>query len=124
MPKASSDFVKINYLDRDYVLAQIRDQVKNLFRKNENVVRVVLFGSLVREDYGPGSDADLLVVLKSDSRRMMDRIPEFLQAFSELPIAIDVLPMTEKELEGRLNADDLHVKHIINEGLILQSRDM
>ena len=123
MQKRPSDFVKINYLDRDYVLAQIRDQVRKLFRKNGNIVRVLFFSSLVREDYGPGSDADLLIVLKSDCRRMIDRIPEFLQAFSKVPVAIDVLPMTEKELEGRLNANDLHVKHILKVGLILQSRD-
>lgn len=62
-------------------------------------MEVALFGSLVKGDYGPGSDADVLVILRRDERRFIDRQDEFLIHFSGVGVPVDVFPYTLEEIE-------------------------
>ncbi|WP_245218405.1 nucleotidyltransferase domain-containing protein [Pyrobaculum islandicum] len=48
---------------------------------------MVLIGSLARGDYTAFSDADVVIVLREDGRRPMDRIPDFLD--SSFPIDLE-----------------------------------
>ncbi len=80
-----------------------------------------LFGSLVRGDYGPGSDADLLVILQADPRRLIDRMPELLECFSGIGIAIiDEFPYTMEEIEAMQNSG--FIKTALTEHVVLASR--
>jgi predicted nucleotidyltransferase len=85
-----------------------------------NVREVGLFGSLVRGNYGPGSDADLLLLLERDSRRFVARLPEFLEAFGGLGIPVDVLPHTVAEIASMQESG--LVKTALAERLVLASR--
>lgn len=102
MRNGSSDFVKITYLDKNLVMETLRSAVSALFAQHANVKTVRLFGSLTRSDYAPGSDADVMIVLARDERRMMDRIPEFSAYFSNVPVDVDCFPITEAELNRKL----------------------
>ncbi|MDZ7311690.1 MAG: nucleotidyltransferase domain-containing protein [candidate division KSB1 bacterium] len=68
-------------------------------KQHTNVDKVYLFGSFVRGDYRPGSDADIAIVLKQDHRRLIDRIPEYLDYFADVEVPIDVFPYTLAEVE-------------------------
>jgi uncharacterized protein len=93
----SSNFAKVIFLDKEGILARLSDCSRAL-RANPNVLEVRLFGSLVRGDCTPGSDADVLIILKNDVRRMIDRIPEYLDSFRNVPVPVDVFPYTENEV--------------------------
>jgi len=100
-------------------MTNLQDAANKLLKRNFNVLRIILFGSLVKGNYGPGSDADILIVLSSDSRRRIDRIPEFLGAFSEVPVSVDVFPLTEEELHQALNNNNFFYNRAVKEGIEL-----
>ncbi len=87
--------------------------------ENPNVVAVVLFGSLARGTATPGSDADLLVVLRADERRMLDRIPEFTKPFESPGLSVQALPWTEAELQHRRERDDPFAREVLETGVVL-----
>jgi len=91
--------VKTFWLDKDYIRHQL-STAADILKSDGNVLRIVLFGSFAQDRAVPGSDLDILIVLQSDSRRFIDRIPEYLDAFSEIGIGVDVFPYTVKELDN------------------------
>lgn len=120
MLKRSSGTVKVFSLDRAAIRRALEDLIEQRYRPDPNVVAVVLFGSFARGDAAPGSDADLLVVLREDRRPPRDRIPDYLpQGF---PVGVDVIPWTEAELEERLGAGDRFARTILAEGEALLDR--
>jgi predicted nucleotidyltransferase len=112
--------VSITFLEREPILARLTQRAQQLLATHPQVREVGLFGSLVRGDYGPGSDADLLVILESDPRRFVDRIPEFLEAFGGLGIPVDVLPYTVAEIASM--QDSGLVQTALAERLVLARR--
>jgi predicted nucleotidyltransferase len=112
--------VKVTFLEREPLLARLTERAHQLLTSDPRVLEVGLFGSLVRGDYGPGSDADLLVILAADARRFVDRIPEFLRHFSGLGIAVDVFPYTREEIAVMQDAG--LVKSALSERCVLARR--
>lgn len=84
------------------------------------MTRVILFGSFARGDFGVHSDMDLLIVLKSSHVPIRERIGEFLEDCSNYPS--DVFPLTEAELESRLNSRDPFWMRAMREGIECYSR--
>ena len=91
--------VKTFWLDKDYIRHQL-STAANALKADRNVLRIVLFGSFAQDRAVPGSDVDILIVLQSDCRRFIDRIPEYLDAFSDIGIGVDVFPYTVDELDN------------------------
>lgn len=84
-------------------------------------MEVSLFGSLAKGNYTGRSDADILIVLKEDSRRFIDRIPPYLAAFLYADVPVDVFPYTEEELK-QLRKENSFVERILDEKIILINR--
>lgn len=63
-----------------------------------NPQRIVLFGSHARGDAGPHSDLDLLVVEKEVPHRAREMV-RLSRALRPLRVPVDVLVVTEEELE-------------------------
>ena len=101
MPKNSSDSVNAIFLDRERALSRLRELARDLREADPRVVRVVLFGSLARGRATPRSDADLLIVLEDHDKPIRERVPEYLEAFLEAPLAAEVVPLTREELDHR-----------------------
>lgn len=59
---------------------------------------MLLFGSVARGDAVPGSDVDLIVVLRESGLAFLDRIPRYTPAVAEL--GVDALPYTEAEVRA------------------------
>lgn len=114
--------VRVTFLQAEPIIAELRERASELLKCDDRVLEVSLFGSLVSGRYAPGSDADLLVVLKHDSRRFIDRIPEFLERFSGLGIAVDVFPYTVEEIEGMKDVG--LVKAALKERVVLARRQL
>ena len=98
MQERSSIFAKGVYRDRKCLINSLKEFLTELKRLPE-VKRVILFGSIVRGDYGLRSDADVLVILnKSRYKRFFDRIPRYLSIIDP-PIPVDIFPFTIEEIK-------------------------
>ena len=79
-------------------------------------LRVILFGSLVRGNVGPGSDLDLIAVMPPSlsgwewTRKIYTQV--------ERGIACDILAYTEEELQEML-ATSRFIRHVLREGKVI-----
>ena len=59
------------------------------------IEEIVVFGSFVKGNYGPGSDLDLLILLDRSNESIRDRIPDLLPG--AFPVPVDLFPLTRDE---------------------------
>jgi len=71
MPDPFSNFAEVRFLDYDQILADLRQAVCEAKAAHPDIVKVLLFGSLVQGNWTADSDADLIVVVRRD-------FPDFL----------------------------------------------
>jgi len=84
----------------------------------DDVLAVILFGSLARGDHNAFSDADVLIVLSRSEKPFLERIPDFLPRGVGVPV--DVFPYTAEEL-GQAAAERGGVAAVaLQEGLFLR----
>ena len=112
--------VKVRFLHREEILSRILPAAEKLLTLNPNVLEINLFGSLAKGNHAPGSDADIYILLKEDSRRFTDRIPEFLDDFSKMGIPVEVFPYTREEIAKM--RDRGFIKTMLKEKVVLASR--
>ncbi len=97
MPEPFSNFAEVRFLDYDQILCDLRQAVSEAKAAHPEIVRVLLFGSLVQGNWTADSDADLVVVVRRE-------FPDFLgsrspyQIFARL-IPTDSLVYSEREFE-------------------------
>lgn len=114
--------VKVRFLNRDDILSRLVSLARQLLASNTDVIEVSLFGSLARGNYDPESDADIFILLKEDPRRFTDRIPEFLNHFSNVGLPVEVFPYTLEEISKM--EDRSFIKTIQKEKMELYSRSL
>jgi predicted nucleotidyltransferase len=90
--------VKVFWLKQEELVEEIRNAARRLGKSDENVLKIVLFGSLADRKAVPGSDADILILLNEDERGFMERVAEWQQKFS-LDFPTEVFPYTQEELD-------------------------
>jgi len=112
--------VKVRFLNRDEIFYRLVEIAKRLLANKTNVIEVSLFGSLAKGNYTPRSDIDIYVLLKEDSKKFIDRIPEFLDYFEKVGLAIEVFPYTVEEIKKMKDND--FIKTIYETRIILASR--
>jgi len=122
MPKKSYDTVKIKSLNKNKVLRKLKHVASGIIKEESKVMEISLFGSLARGNYTGRSDADILIILKEDSRRFIDRIPHYLASFLYADVPVDVFPYTEEELKQLGMGGNLFIKGILNDKIILTNR--
>jgi len=94
-------------------MRELRDWAARLRRERSDVEKIGLFGSYATDTYGPHSDADLLIVLRTGDKSFRDRIPEFLPDGISVPC--DVFPYTAVELESLQQEGSPWITHILKE---------
>lgn len=67
----SSGSVRIISLDVDTIIKKLRTAAEELKKRDNNVLDVFLFGSLAKGEAVPGSDADIVIVLKKAKRGLL-----------------------------------------------------
>ncbi len=80
--------------------------------------KIILFGSAVREDHGPDSDADFLIIKSDTPYYGADRIRE-LSSMIDRTIPVDLLIYRPEELKERLLLRDPFLMAIMKEGKVL-----
>lgn len=102
----SYDSVTTISLEKNEVLAALRDIAAKISRERMDVVSIRLFGSLARGDHVGTSDADILIVLQGNRiDDPLDRIRSFYSYF-RLPVPVDILVYSEAQIEERLQSGD------------------
>ena len=66
MPEPFSSSVEVRFIDRDQVIRDLRAAVAEAKRAYPEIVKVLLFGSLVDGTWTADSDADLMIVVRKD----------------------------------------------------------
>lgn len=96
MPEVSWNSAEVRFADRDRLLRELARAVSEAKAAHPEIVRVLLFGSLVREDWTADSDADLIVVVRKDFADLFQRSRYQIHGKS---IPTDTLVYSEKEFE-------------------------
>ena len=122
MPSTSSSSAHVTFLDIAATVERLRRAARHLVERDDNVAAAVLFGSLVTGGATPASDVDLLVVLRGDPRRALDRVPDYSRAFEDAGMGVQVFPWTEAELASRLAERDPFAREILATGVVLAGR--
>lgn len=109
--------VRVFRLDRAKIMDNLKRFAEELGRREE-VLGVVLFGSLAKGEATIASDADILILLKDSNLRFDERIPYYLP--SGIGIGVEVFPYTLKEIKEALREGKGSLVEIaLNQGTIL-----
>jgi len=104
------------------VRAALEEQAAAVLVRHPRVRRVILFGSMQRGNYAPGSDADVAILLDGDDERVwFQRILDFSAEFDGVGVGVDLFPYTEREFREAL-AEGNDFFHEIARGDVLAQR--
>jgi len=111
----SLNSVKIFWLDQERLRAELYRIAQEVGRGDKNVMKILLFGSLAENRAVPGSDADILIVLKRADEPFLQRIEVWSAKFS-VDFPIELFPYAEDELDNPI------VQEAIKKGITLFAR--
>jgi predicted nucleotidyltransferase len=95
--------------------SKIVDELVERIVEEVHPLRIILFGSASKENVGPSSDIDLLVVMPEGVHRR--RIAQFLyQKIIGLGVPFDILVATPADLQKHKNNIGLIYRTILQEG--------
>ncbi|MFH1603097.1 MAG: nucleotidyltransferase domain-containing protein [Pseudomonadota bacterium] len=117
----SSVSARVFWLDRPEILQRLRAAAGTLQQRHPEIERIVLFGSLARGDAVPGSDADLLLVLRDSERTFLERTGGYRVA--DIGVGVDVFAYTCQELAEMLGSGNAFVAQALREGVVLWEKE-
>jgi len=112
--------VQVFWLDRGETLKRIQKAARELSGRHPEIEQVALFGSLARGDAVPGSDADLLVVLRESDLSFLERSAKYRPA--GVGIGIDVFAYTQDEVDAMLASGNAFLTQALREGITLVNK--
>jgi hypothetical protein len=92
--------VLVKSVDPEKIRRSVDEYARRLFAEHPEVEEIVVFGSFAKENYAPGSDVDILIVLSDSDRPFRDRIPGLLPG--AFPVGLDLFPYTRAEIASRV----------------------
>ena len=90
--------VVIKSANRKRIALAVRSYVKWLRAAHPEVEKVIWFGSWISGVPTPGSDVDLCLILSESSKRMRERVPDYLPV--GFPVGVDLFPYTKEEFDA------------------------
>ena len=111
--------VSVFRLDRDGVVARLRERAEVLMRREPAVREVRLFGSLARGEASPGSDADLFIVIRDGAPPFLERIADLARYFTGVGIGCDIIAFTESERAALVARADAFARTVFEDGIVL-----
>jgi uncharacterized protein len=114
--------VRVFRLDQAGVLTRLRQAARRLVQHRPEVVEVWLFGSLGRQQAMPGSDADLLIVVRDGAGPFLERPQALAPYFEGIGVGRDLLVYTESELEHLARIPRSLARTARDDGMLLARR--
>lgn len=113
--KESLNSVKVFWLEQEKLLTELGNLAVEIGKKDKNILKIILFGSLAEMRAVPGSDADILVILEREDKPFMERLVEWSRRFA-LDFPVEVFPYTKKKLDNPV------ASQAIKSGIVLFER--
>ena len=118
--RSSSNTAGADYLDKQRRIEELRETARRAASRVPSIRRALLFGSLAAGIPTPRSDADVLIVVAaSEHPQPRDRVPAMLAAMSPLPCLLDLIVLTEDELDRARARGDSLIREALANGLEL-----
>lgn len=111
----SSNFARVFWLKQEELIKDIKRWAISQGTDDENVLKIILFGSLAQRRAVPGSDADILILLREDERSFGERVVSWQKRFA-LNFPVEIFPYTEKEKDSPIAAEAM------KQGMVLFER--
>lgn len=111
------NIVKVREVDRKILDEALLRYMERVTGEYPEVIGIVLYGSFAKGNFTPLSDVDILLVLKSSDRSILERISDFIDPY--FPFSIDVIPYTLKELKHIFKTRPRFKEEILSNGKIL-----
>jgi len=102
-------------------LQKMIDRMAHLIVRKFNPDRIILFGSHARDEAGPDSDVDLLVVMPVPGSKR-EKAVEIAVALHGFPIPKDVIVTTPEEFAWRKELPGTIERPAVLEGKVLYAR--
>lgn len=112
--------VDVTFFDKEAVLRALDHYVRALAAREPELEEVIVFGSVAAGTPVPGSDVDLLIVLRRSDVSFLARIPRFLP--SSFPAGVDVFPYTREELDQMRDEGNPFILEALRSGRTLFRR--
>ncbi len=119
-----SALVKTNVTPRGCmpVAQTLPKAVKRLARKLKPK-KIILFGSYAYGTPTPDSDVDLLIVMKTDIKRQVDRYVMVSNVLYPREFPVDIIVKTPKEIEAEFKKKgNFFMREILTKGKVLYER--
>ena len=81
--------------------------------------KIIIFGSIVREDRDDISDVDVIVIYNTE-KRFMARLKELYMSW-DIPKAVDILAYTPDEFEKMVN-ENVFIREVLNNGEVIYEK--
>ena len=110
--------VKVPTIDmRKRIPQKAIDQVVNQIVEKFKPQKVILFGSHARGNPRPESDVDLLVVMKTQNKKIKQSLE--MRRHLGVMFGLDLVVYTSKRLKERVEMGDWFLRDILKEGKVL-----
>jgi len=97
----------------------IKQKVVSSF-EHFNPYRIIIFGSITREDWDEFSDIDVIVVYDTE-KPFLDRLRELYLCWN-IPKAVDILAYTPEEFRT-MSRDNSFIQEVLSTGEVVYERD-
>jgi len=97
MPVRSLHSSVVKWPSKEEVLKALTAWAEEEMKRHPEIIKIGLFGSYARGDYGVGSDLDLLIVVREEKEPILRRALKYDTA--RLPLSAEVWVYLEEELE-------------------------
>ena len=121
MPVRSLNSPVLKWPSREEVNRALRHWLKKKMATHPEIIKLGIFGSFAKENWGVGSDLDLIAIIQ-DSSIPFERRPAAWN-FELLPVPTDILIYTEKEWQDMQKKGGRFVNMIEKEAVWLYFKD-
>jgi len=97
MPVRSLNSLVLKWPDKEEVMKGLQKWIEDLTRKRKDILKIGVFGSYARGDFGFGSDLDIIMILEESRLPFEQRSVEFDTTL--LPVPVDLIIYTKREWE-------------------------
>lgn len=111
---------KVTYFDKERVWQALRHLAPRLAERHPEIVRIAVFGSLARDEAVPGSDVDLLLILRECDLPFPQRLPRYRPV--GFPAPLEVFAYTEEEVRQMLAEGNPFLRRALAEAVTLLER--
>jgi len=108
---------KIISLNKEIVLREIKKIAEKIKEEEKgNILDIIIFGSIAKNNYTGTSDVDIVIILKESDLNFIERIVKYRKYF-DLDIGVDLFVYTFSEFEKMKRENNFFIKEIIDYGI-------